>query len=93
MKTGLLALALASAWIVSSLPGLRKVFLPLTLCPTAERWTLVWSDEFDEASGSRPDPSKWKLQVGGNGWGITMASEAADSRGMDVTHTMSVVHT
>jgi beta-glucanase (GH16 family) len=32
-------------------------------------WTLVWSDEFNAADGSRPDPAKWKFEVGGNGWG------------------------
>jgi beta-glucanase (GH16 family) len=33
------------------------------------QWTLVWSDEFDGPDGSRPDPAKWKFEVGGNGWG------------------------
>jgi beta-glucanase (GH16 family) len=32
-------------------------------------WTLVWSDEFNQPDGSRPDPSKWKFEIGGNGWG------------------------
>jgi len=32
-------------------------------------WTLTWSDEFDQADGSLPDPKKWKLEVGGSGWG------------------------
>jgi beta-glucanase (GH16 family) len=32
-------------------------------------WTLVWSDEFDGANGSVPDPAKWTHDVGGNGWG------------------------
>jgi beta-glucanase (GH16 family) len=32
-------------------------------------WTLVWSDEFNGPDGSRPDPAKWKFDVGGNGWG------------------------
>jgi beta-glucanase (GH16 family) len=32
-------------------------------------WTLVWSDEFDGPDGSRPDPTKWNFDVGGNGWG------------------------
>ncbi len=33
------------------------------------RWTLVWSDEFNGPDGSRPDPAKWKFDIGGNGWG------------------------
>ena len=34
-----------------------------------ERWTLVWSDEFDGPEGSLPDAKKWKSEIGGNGWG------------------------
>lgn len=33
------------------------------------KWTLVWSDEFNSPDGSRPDPAKWKFEIGGNGWG------------------------
>ncbi|MFN5377708.1 MAG: family 16 glycosylhydrolase [Ignavibacteria bacterium] len=34
-------------------------------------WTLTWSDEFDGASGSGPDKSKWTFDIGtgNNGWG------------------------
>jgi beta-glucanase (GH16 family) len=32
-------------------------------------WTLVWSDEFYGANASVPDPTKWRHDVGGNGWG------------------------
>lgn len=35
--------------------------------PTTGR--LVWSDEFSGPRGSLPDPAKWALQSGGNGWG------------------------
>ena len=39
--------------------------------PEAERtnWILTWSDEFDQPDGSSPDPKKWRLEVGGGGWG------------------------
>ena len=30
----------------------------------ASGWKLIWSDEFDGALGTAPDPSKWKFQVG-----------------------------
>jgi len=33
------------------------------------RWKLVWSDEFNGASGSGIDSSKWLVEVGGTGWG------------------------
>jgi beta-glucanase (GH16 family) len=35
----------------------------------AGRWQLSWSDEFDGADGSRPDPSRWVYDLGGDGWG------------------------
>ncbi len=31
--------------------------------------SLVWSDEFNQAAGSVPDPSKWTYDLGGGGWG------------------------
>ncbi|NHM06814.1 glycoside hydrolase family 16 protein [Flavobacterium sp. CYK-4] len=37
----------------------------------SRNWQLVWSDEFDGASGDLPDASKWgfDLGTGANGWG------------------------
>jgi beta-glucanase (GH16 family) len=35
----------------------------------AGQWQQSWSDEFDGADGSRPDPSRWVYDLGGNGWG------------------------
>jgi beta-glucanase (GH16 family) len=32
-------------------------------------WTLVWSDEFNGANGTLPDPKNWTYDIGGNGWG------------------------
>jgi beta-glucanase (GH16 family) len=32
-------------------------------------WILVWSDEFNGAGGSLPDPAKWVMETGGKGWG------------------------
>ena len=39
--------------------------------PSAQRagWILTWNDEFNGANGSSPDPTKWVVQSGGNGWG------------------------
>jgi beta-glucanase (GH16 family) len=37
--------------------------------PQPTGWTLTWSDEFNSSSGSPPDPAKWILDTGGNGWG------------------------
>jgi len=30
---------------------------------------LAWYDEFDQEDGTAPDPTKWKYDIGGNGWG------------------------
>ncbi len=32
-------------------------------------WRLLWSDEFNQPDGSRPDPATWTFNTGGNGWG------------------------
>ncbi len=32
-------------------------------------WVLAWSDEFETADGSAPDPVRWTLLEGGDGWG------------------------
>jgi beta-glucanase (GH16 family) len=39
-----------------------------TVAP-APKWQLAWSDEFNGPNGASPDPAKWRLDVGGNGWG------------------------
>lgn len=32
-------------------------------------WTLLWHDEFDAPAGTPPNPTKWKYDLGGEGWG------------------------
>src|SRR4029077_4837268 len=34
-----------------------------------DRWTLVWSDDFNGSNGSVPDRNQWTIETGGNGWG------------------------
>jgi len=36
---------------------------------TLPGWDLVWADEFNQAEGSTPDPTKWGHDIGGGGWG------------------------
>jgi beta-glucanase (GH16 family) len=33
------------------------------------KWKLTWSDEFNAADGTAPDPAKWGFDLGGGGWG------------------------
>lgn len=35
----------------------------------SQKWKLSWSDEFDGANGSAPDPAKWAFETGGSGHG------------------------
>ena len=42
--------------------------------------TLVWSDEFNGAVGSGPDPTKWTYDLGGGGWGNNELETYTDSR-------------
>lgn len=32
-------------------------------------WKLVWSEEFDQPDGSKPNSSRWAYDTGGGGWG------------------------
>jgi beta-glucanase (GH16 family) len=32
-------------------------------------WQLVWQDEFDGPENARPDATKWRHDIGGDGWG------------------------
>ena len=36
---------------------------------SAQTWQLVWSDEFNGAANTQPDPTKWTYDTGNNGWG------------------------
>jgi len=40
----------------------------------------VWSDEFDQAVGSAPDPAKWACDLGGGGWGNNELEVYTDAR-------------
>ncbi len=35
----------------------------------ASGWALTWNDEFNGPDGSEPDPAKWIVESGGDGWG------------------------
>lgn len=40
--------------------------------------TLVWSDEFDGAAGDLPDPTVWRAELGGGGWGCGQSQTYTD---------------
>ena len=47
---------------------------------TSAGWQLTWSDEFDAAEGSAPDPSRWAFDLGGGGWGNNELQSYTDRR-------------
>ncbi len=51
------------------LQGRARPKAAITASATKLGWILTWSDEFNGANGSPPDPSKWVVETGGNGWG------------------------
>ncbi len=49
---------------------LRLFLLLIAVLPVrAADWKLVWSDEFNAARRTPPDPAKWVYDLGGGGWG------------------------
>lgn len=56
-------------------PGMRTITLPLLFLaisvslPAQTAWKLVWSDEFNGAANTPPDPTIWNYDLGGGGWG------------------------
>ncbi len=53
---------------------------PTTPTPTFTRGALSFSDEFDAADGSAPDPSRWVYEIGGGGWGNQELETYTDRR-------------
>ncbi len=69
-RTGLLA-----SLLTRSMPG------PSSPVASAQDRQLIWSDEFDGAPGSPPDPAKWVYDLGGDGWGNHELEVYTDNRG------------
>ncbi|MGC9947461.1 MAG: glycoside hydrolase family 16 protein [Bryobacteraceae bacterium] len=65
-RTGLLACLICSIAVLAS---------------AAEDRRLIWSDEFNGAPGSPPDPTKWVYDLGGSGWGNHELEVYTDNRG------------
>jgi beta-glucanase (GH16 family) len=55
--------------------------------PGPDAWPLTWSDEFNGAAGSPPDPSKWNHDTGNNGgWGnheLEYYTDSTDNAALD----------
>jgi len=54
---------------LSGAAGQKTAEHPTPIPAPGKAWTLVWSDEFNGADGSTPDPSKWSFVTGGSGFG------------------------
>jgi beta-glucanase (GH16 family) len=55
--------------LISASCGSSSVASSTNPASNPPQWQLVWSDEFNGANGSSPDPSKWTYDIGGGGWG------------------------
>lgn len=51
-----------------------------TCAYAADGWSLVWADEFNQADGAGPDPARWVLELGGQGWGNNELQSYTDRR-------------
>ena len=57
-------------------------------------WRLVWQDEFDGPAGARPDPAKWRADVGGDGWGnnqLEFDTDRTDNASLDGQGHLAIV--
>jgi beta-glucanase (GH16 family) len=54
---------------IALIAGLVPLAFPAPAQTAPPRWSLVWSDEFNQAAGTPPDPAKWNYDLGGGGWG------------------------
>jgi beta-glucanase (GH16 family) len=64
-----IALASSFLFLASGISCGGGSVAPPAPSPPSSGWTLVWSDEFNVANGSAPDPTKWTYDLGGGGWG------------------------
>jgi serine/threonine-protein kinase len=67
---------------VNGRTGLLACLACIALLPSAvaQDRQLIWSDEFNGAAGSPPDPAKWVYDLGGNGWGNHELEVYTDNR-------------
>ena len=69
VRTGSLEIKLAGAVanliLIAGLISTKQAFAAST------QWNIVWNDEFTQADGSSPDPTKWGFDIGNgsSGWG------------------------
>jgi len=56
---------------------LNLIAILMTPCVAS---TPVWQDEFNQPTGSGPDPAKWVYELGDNGWGNKELQLYTDSR-------------
>ncbi len=59
---------------------LSLCLLLLTIVPAPAQTHLIWSDEFDGAAGTPPDPAKWTFDLGAGGWGNHELERYMDAR-------------
>jgi beta-glucanase (GH16 family) len=61
--------SIALAWSLIMITVFFVFIVAVNARPTAQSWTLIWSDEFNGAAGLPVDSAKWVFDIGGGGWG------------------------
>jgi beta-glucanase (GH16 family) len=64
----LLALLFILGCPINGWQGQANALVSLNSAPNP-KWVLTWNDEFTGPNRSFPDPTKWVVESGGNGWG------------------------
>ena len=66
--------------------------------PGPSGWSMVWSDEFNDAAGTPPDPAKWEFEIGDGalngipGWGNAELQYYTDSTANAATDGQGNLH-
>jgi beta-glucanase (GH16 family) len=70
MKRNLVPFAMVLiALSVLALSGATGPVASPTVQSIAPPGKLIWADEFEGEAGAKPDPSRWRRETGGGGWG------------------------
>ena len=70
--TSMIFTIISSTLMTACIPSPSPPRAPLVIDASVEapsRWKLVWRDEFNAMQGAPIDLTKWRHEVGGDGWG------------------------
>ncbi|MFC3995610.1 family 16 glycosylhydrolase [Nocardiopsis sediminis] len=80
LASALAATGLAAYGVHEARAGETANAAPVSADTAPSEAALIWSDEFNGAAGSGPDPAKWQIEVNGDGGGNNELQYYSDSR-------------